>query len=217
MPFPRKVGGVPIRRLPWHVWYVSGARLASTVRKLQVQLTHRHCTVRFEGPVYLGPGFALHIPERGTLIIGPGVSFRRDFYCEIAGDGRVEIGAGTTFTGTAMIQCATSIVIGTRCAFGQATQIVDGSHNFRDWTRHWSEQGDSNRPIVVGDGALVHSKCTVINDIGDGAIIGANAVVSRPVPAYCVAVGTPARVVEYFGPPDRRPAGLVIEEHVSVT
>jgi acetyltransferase-like isoleucine patch superfamily enzyme len=206
MPLPRKVRGIAVRRLPWHLWYVSGARLASDLRKLQVRLTHRHCTVRFEGPVHLGPGFALHIPDRGTLIVGAGVSFRRDFYCEIAGDGRVEIGAGTTFSGSAMIQCATSVVIGTRVAFAQAAQIVDGSHRFRDPTRHWSEQGDSNRPIHIGDGALINAKCTIINDVGEGAIIGANAVVTRPVPAYSLAVGVPARVVEHFGPPSHCPA-----------
>src|SRR3954452_17011529 len=141
MPLPRKVGGVPIRRLPWHARYVTAARFASTVRKLQVSLTHQHCTVEFQGPVHLGPGFALHIPERGTLVVGAGVTFRRDFYCEIAGDGRVEIGAGTTFTGTAMIQCATSIRMGPGGGSGRAPQMVAGSHTFRDWTRHWSAQG----------------------------------------------------------------------------
>lgn len=32
--------------------------------------------------------------------------------------------------------------------------------------------------------------------VGDGAIIGAYAVVAKDVPAYCVAVGNPARVVK---------------------
>lgn len=32
--------------------------------------------------------------------------------------------------------------------------------------------------------------------IGDGAIVGAYAVVAKDIPAYCVAVGNPARVVK---------------------
>jgi acetyltransferase-like isoleucine patch superfamily enzyme len=198
------------RKIPWHLRYRTMARLASEWRKLMITLTHQHCTVEFRGPVRLGPGFALEIPDRGTFIVGPGVDFRRNFRCEISGSGRVEIGAGTVFTADALIQCTTSIVIGKRCGFGQATFIVDGNHRFRDWRRHWLDQGDDFRPITIGDGVAVNTKCTVINSIGERAVIGANSVVTKPIPPYCLAVGVPARVVEYFGPPERRPEGLDI-------
>jgi acetyltransferase-like isoleucine patch superfamily enzyme len=52
------------------------------------------------------------------------------------------------------------------------------------------------------------SKCTVIAGIGRRAFIGANAVVTRPIPPYTVAVGAPARPIEYFGPADDAPAAL---------
>jgi acetyltransferase-like isoleucine patch superfamily enzyme len=140
--------------------------------------------------------------------VGPGVDFRRNFVCEISGSGRVVIGGGTTFTADTLIQCTTSIEIGTRCGFGQATFIVDGNHRFRDPSRHWLDQGDDFRPITIGNDVAVNTKCTVINNIGDRAVIAANSVVSRPIPAYCLAVGAPARVVEYFGPPELRPSEL---------
>lgn len=207
------VGGLDARRArwtkaPWKIRHEILASVGSDIRKLLVRATHRHCRVEFQGPVRLGPGFRLHIPGRGSLVIGPGVDFRRNFYCEISGRGEVIIGAGSTFTADAMIQCSTSITIGKRCAFGQSTFIVDGNHEFRDHTRHWQEQPDRHRPITIGDGAMVNSKCTIINDIGERAVIGANSVVSRPVPAFCLAVGVPARVIEYFGPPERRPPDL---------
>lgn len=195
-------------RLPWKLRNEVMSGWASDLRRLEVWLTHRHCRVEFQGPVRLGPGFRLHIPDRGTLVVGPGVDLRRRFYCEISGDGEVVIGGGTTFTADAMIQCSTSIHIGERCAFGQSTFIVDGSHEFRDHTRHWSQQADNHRPITIGDGALVNSKCTVVNDIGERAVVAANSVVSRPVPPYCLAGGAPARIIEYFGPPELRPADL---------
>ncbi len=46
--------------------------------------------------------------------------------------------------------------------------------------------------VNIGAGAKILGKVT----IGDGAQIGANAVVIRPVPAGAVAVGNPARIVE---------------------
>ena len=48
------------------------------------------------------------------------------------------------------------------------------------------------RDVYVGAGAKILGPI----HIGDGAIIGANAVVTRDVPARCVAVGVPARVVK---------------------
>jgi acetyltransferase-like isoleucine patch superfamily enzyme len=170
--------------------------------------THRHCRVEFQGPVRIGPGFRLDIPDAGELIVGPAVDFRRGFVCEISGDGRVTIGAGSVFTAGALIQCSTSIDIGERAAFGQSVMIADGSHKFRDWTRHLLDQGYNFRPIRIGDNAIVHSKCTIVSDLGRGAIIAANSLVNKPVPAYCLAGGVPARVLEYFGPSDERPATL---------
>ena len=32
--------------------------------------------------------------------------------------------------------------------------------------------------------------------IGDGAVIGANAVVTRDIPSYCVAAGVPAKIIK---------------------
>jgi acetyltransferase-like isoleucine patch superfamily enzyme len=200
--------GIDVARLPWRLRYRHGARLASSARRILIRATHRHCHVEFQGPVRLGPGFSLEIPDRGTLIVGPGVDFRRGFVCEISGDGRIEIGAGSIFTSHALVQCSTTIRIGRRCVFGQATMIADGNHRFRDHTRHLLDQGYEFRPIHIGDGAIVTSKCTILNDVGDGAVVGANSVVTRPVPAHCLVGGVPARVLEYFGPPDQKPLDL---------
>lgn len=202
-----------IRKLPWRLRYELGTRLASDLRRLSVKATHRHCRVEFQGPVYLGPGFTLRIPDRGKLVIGPNVEFRRGFVCEISDSGRVTIGAGSIFTSDALIQCTTSIDIGERAVFGQALMMADGSHRFRDWTRHLLDQGYDFKPITIGDNASVHSKCTVVADIGTGAVIGANSLVNKPVPDHCLAGGVPARVLEYFGPPEAKPERLDLDEH----
>jgi len=78
-----------LRRLPWRLRYGLGGRVMSTTRRLMIEATHLHCHVEFRGPVRIGPGFAIDIPDRGTLIVGPGVDFRRGFVCEISGEGRV--------------------------------------------------------------------------------------------------------------------------------
>jgi acetyltransferase-like isoleucine patch superfamily enzyme len=163
-----------------------------------------HGHVDIATPVLLGPGFSLYMPDNGSFVVGVGVDFRSNFRCVIEGDGRVEIGAGTTFTSNTLIQCSGLVSIGTRCAFGQSTLIVDGSHRYQDHEQHWEQQGHDFRPIRIGDGAGISDKCTIRADVGERAMIASGSVVNRPIPPYCLAVGAPARVVRYFGPPDRR-------------
>jgi acetyltransferase-like isoleucine patch superfamily enzyme len=188
------------KRMPWRLRYEVGAGWASDVRRLLIQATHMHCHVEFQGPVRLGPGFQLSIPNGGTFIVGPGVDFRRRFMCEIAGNGKVVIGPGSIFTGETMIQCTTSIEIGARCAFGQATFIADGNHKWRDPTKHLLDQGFNYRPIVIEDFVSVMTKSTILNSIGQRSVIAAHSVVTKPMPAFVLAGGAPAKVIDSFAP-----------------
>jgi acetyltransferase-like isoleucine patch superfamily enzyme len=194
-----------LRDLPRTVGYYQGPRLMSWLRKRWVLLRHPHADIRFGGGVYLGPGFSLHIPRSGTFVAGPGVEFRRGFRAELEG-GRIEIGAGSVFTYYVLMQCTTSIEVGERCMFGQSTIVVDGNHRFRDLERPMLEQGYDFTPVRIGDDATITTKCTIMADVGERAFIGANSVVSRPIPPFSVAVGAPAKPIEYFGPPDREPS-----------
>ncbi len=186
-----------------------GPWLMSWLRKRWVLFRNPRAHIVFDGPVYLGPGFSLDMPRGGTFIVGPGVEFRRGFRAEVASaETRITIGAGCSFTYDVVIQCASTIDIGRGCLFAQGSLIVDGSHRFRDLDIPINAQGYDLRPIRIGDHVAVMSKCTVIADVGERTMVGANAVVTRSLPAYCVAVGVPARVVEYFGPVGHEPPGL---------
>lgn len=186
-----------------------GPRIMSWLRQRWVIFRNPLAHIEFQGPVYLGPGFNLDMPWGGTFIVGPDVEFRRGFRAELGSpDARITIGAGSYFTYDAILACTTSIEIGKRCGLGQSIYIVDGNHRFRDLGLPFTEQGYDFRPITIEDDAQIHSKCTIVNDIGTRAIIGANAVVTKPIPPYCVAGGVPARVLEYYGPPGQEPAEL---------
>ncbi len=197
-----------IADLPRRIGYVHGPRLMSRLRKWWVLVRNPHATVRFTEPVYLGPGFSLHMPDGGTFIAGPACEFRRNFRAEIGGDGRIEIGAGSVFTYDVVMQCSTSIVIGERCMFGQATLVVDGNHRFRDLDRPMLSQGYDFRPIRIADDATITTKCTIIADVGERCFVGANSVVTKAAPPFTVVAGSPARVIDYFGPEDGEAAEL---------
>lgn len=197
-----------LRWVPQRLGYGYGPRVGSWLRKRWILARHPHANIVFGRGVYLGPRFSVFIPHGGSLIVGDRVEFRRDFHAEISGDGRVTIGADVTFTYSVLIQCSTTIDIGERCQFGQATILLDGQHRFRDITRPMLEQGYDFHPLRIDDDAVITTKCTIMADVGKRAFVGANAVVTRPVPPYTVAVGAPAKPIDYFGPPGEEPAGL---------
>jgi acetyltransferase-like isoleucine patch superfamily enzyme len=197
-----------IRWLPQRIGYHHAWKLGSWLRKQWVLMRHPHADIRFGHGVYLGPGFSLFMPGPGAFVVGDGVEFRRDFRAEISGAGRVTIGRDAVFTYSVLIQCSTTIDIGERCQFGQTTILLDGQHRFRDITRPMLEQGYDWHPLTIEDDAVITTKCTIMADVGKRAFVGANAVVTRPIPPYTVAVGAPARPVEYFGPPGEEPVQL---------
>jgi acetyltransferase-like isoleucine patch superfamily enzyme len=86
--------------------------------------------------------------------------------------------------------------------------VVDGNHRFRDLHRPMLEQGYDLRPVIIEDDVFTTTKCTIIAGIGTRSVIGANSVVTRDIPAYSVAVGAPARVIDYFGPDGAAPTEL---------
>lgn len=61
-----------------------------------------------------------------------------------------------------------------------------------------------HNPLEIGNDVWIGANAVVmpeVNRIGDGAVIGAGAVVNRDVPAYAVVLGNPGRVVKYRFPP----------------
>jgi acetyltransferase-like isoleucine patch superfamily enzyme len=197
-----------LRRVPYVFGYGVGPDWMSELRKRWVVLRHPRANIRFARTARVGPGFSLHIPNGGTFIAGPDTEFRRGFRAEVEGEGRITIGAGSICTYYVLMQCTKSIDIGERCMFGQSTIVIDGQHRFRDIDRPMLDQGYDFTPIVIEDDATITTKCTIMAPVGRRAFIGANAVVTRPISAYTVAVGAPARPVEYFGPPGEWPAEL---------
>lgn len=189
-----------LARLPWNLRYGTGRRIASRLRRFSIEATHRHTTVRFGPGCHLGPGFHLEIPDRGELIVGRDVEFRRGFTAEIGGRGRVTIGDGCVFTYDTLIQCSTSVDIGPACWIGRVL-IVDGNHRFKDPTLPVHAQGFDFTPITIGAETLITTNVVVMAPIGRRSFIGANSVVTDPIPDFSLAVGAPARVVESYAPP----------------
>jgi len=60
-----------------------------------------------------------------------------------------------------------------------------------------SHVNDTSKDLTIGEDVFVGTQVTIMpcGDIGRGAIIGACSLVTKPIPPYAIAVGSPARVV----------------------
>jgi virginiamycin A acetyltransferase len=129
--------------------------------------------------------------------------------CRVTASARVSVGAYTVLSGPIRIVAdLRSVSIGKFCSLAPDVTIWESLHNMgRASTFFMLQQifGDhsfpdsiSKGPIRVGNDVWIGTKAIVLSgvEIGDGAVIGAGAVVTKNVPPYCVAAGVPAAVVK---------------------
>lgn len=55
-------------------------------------------------------------------------------------------------------------------------------------------------PIIIGSNVWIGESCCILPGvkIGEGAVIGAMSVVTKDIPPYCIAVGSPAKVIKKY-------------------
>lgn len=117
---------------------------------------------------------------------------------------RIVIGRGVRINAGAYISAINSITIGNDVLFGRNVLIVDNNHG-----RGCVEEIDippaqrklySRGPVVIEDNVWLGEGVAVMPGvrIGYSAIIGAHSVVTGDIPARCVAVGSPARVIKHL-------------------
>lgn len=88
------------------------------------------------------------------------------------------------------------IVIGDDVLLGPEVMISAASYRYNDG-QPVTKQAMDEADIVLGDDVWVGTRAVILPGarIGDGAIIGAGAVVRGEIPPFSIAVGMPARVV----------------------
>ena len=93
-----------------------------------------------------------------------------------------------------------SIEIGNDVWTGHHVYITDQNHGYEDVTRPISQQSQPERPVVIGDGSWLGHGAVVLPGvtIGKHVVIGANSVVTKDIPDFSVAVGSPARLIRQY-------------------
>lgn len=123
------------------------------------------------------------------------------------GRGIIEIGENTEISMYSRIGSVGHVKIGNNVLMGPHVFIADYNHEYRDPYRPIMYQGESFIPNVSGqpnllidDGTWIGTNVVVVGNvrIGKNCVIGANSVVTKDVPDYCVAAGSPCRIVKKY-------------------
>lgn len=157
-------------------------------------------SVRFERPVLL----------KGAeyITIGAGSTVQRYTYLTAWDRGvektfkpAIKIGSDCHVGAFNHITAINRIEIGDGFVSGKWVTVTDNSHGeitMKDMSLPVSKREIvSKGPVIIGKNVWVGDKATVLPGvtIGDGVIVGANSVVTKDIPPYCVVGGNPARVI----------------------
>ena len=118
----------------------------------------------------------------------------------VSSTARLVLGKNVGMSGS--ILCAgKSIEIGEGTIIGAGAMIMDNDLHAPMGEWGWAtEYVQKSRPIQIGKGVFIGARAIVMKGvtIGDRAVIGAGAVVTKDVPPGMVAAGNPARIVGLY-------------------
>jgi acetyltransferase-like isoleucine patch superfamily enzyme len=113
------------------------------------------------------------------------------------------IGNNTNIEQNVHIICHNRIHIGSNVSITGNCTIVDTTHPYEDVDdplKIGARILDDDASVEIGDGCFIGFGSMILPNvkIGEYTIIGANSVVTKDIPSYCVAVGNPAKVLKTY-------------------
>lgn len=171
---------------------------------------HPSAKIEIKAPFLYGnnPVKRMHIPtclrmEAGTALeiqngpltrYGEGpYNLRYGAYIEVVNGGKLTIGQGAANVGLT-IMCAKEVTIGNGVRIGRNVSIRDWNGPHVIVNNHYR----NHAPVHIGNNVWLCSGCTIMPGvtIGDGAVVAANATVTKDVPSNSLVGGSPAKVIK---------------------
>lgn len=114
-----------------------------------------------------------------------------------------EIGKGfwlgdySTFANDCFVGAAGGVKIGNYVAIGQSVRFHSENHEFSDPNKMICQQGTNHKGIIVGNDCWIGAGTVFLDGsgIGNGCVVGSNAVVTKKFPDKVVIAGVPAKII----------------------
>jgi acetyltransferase-like isoleucine patch superfamily enzyme len=187
-----------------------GERVGALRRSLGVlwRLEARFRGVEFGGRVTFNGRPLFRVSHQSRLIVGDGVTinsamranplgcYRPTMLRTLLPGAELVLERGIGISGAAVC-AARSIRIGEGTIIGVGAMIFDTDFHAPVAEWNWGDAGKDNpKPIVIGRGVFVAANAIILKGvtIGDRAVVGAGAVLTKDLPSRHIAVGNPAQI-----------------------
>lgn len=119
---------------------------------------------------------------------------------------KLTFGKGCEFGYNNHIAAVREVVIGDHVLTANNVYISDNLHGYDDISRPIMHQPVRFKGAVsIGDGSWIgENACIIGARIGRNCVVGANAVVTRDIPDFSIAVGIPAAVIRKYDPMQKK-------------
>ena len=109
----------------------------------------------------------------------------------------ITIGDYTKIEQNLHMTCASSVKIGEECVVLANVMITDINHCDDNIEQSVMKQRIDTKATIIGDRCFIGKNACIMPGVklGQGVVVGANAVVTHNVPDYCVVAGVPARII----------------------
>jgi acetyltransferase-like isoleucine patch superfamily enzyme len=152
--------------------------------------------LKLDGLAFIGPRVILQIGAGGRIELGrwSWLGHGTKIRCH---EGVVSIGAKTVLGQECTISAYQHVSIGRECVIADRVMLIDFDHGATEVERPVRLQGIYKRDVRVGNNVWIGYGACILRGVtvGDNAIIGTSAVVTKDVPANAVVAGVPARVI----------------------
>ncbi len=144
-----------------------------------------------EGKRYIGIGDHVYIQDQTRLSCVPLTGARQP---------ELVIGNGCVLGNFNHIYATEGVVIEDKVLTADRVYIADNQHSYENVDMAVIEQPiKQTAKVRIGEGSwLGENVCVCGASIGKHCVIGANAVVTKDIPDYSIAVGIPARVIKQY-------------------
>ncbi len=169
------------------------ARLLVRLGWLKLRLGRRLVT---DGLCFVGPGVQLEVRRGARLVLGRWSWIGHG--CKVrVHEGEVHVGAKTVIGQECTISAFRHVSIGRECVVADRVMLIDFDHGMVEVERPIRLQGIYKRAVRVGNNCWIGYGACILRGVtvGDNAVIGTSAVVTKDVPDNAVVAGVPARVI----------------------
>jgi acetyltransferase-like isoleucine patch superfamily enzyme len=194
------------------IWLIVKSRLNYLLNQINEQnhINGIQYTVTNLGATFYPEAIVSNARDKSKIVVGKGTHIRGMLNVFRYG-GQITIGEHCYIGDHSRIWSGDSVTIGNYVQIAHNVNVIDtNAHELNALERaerymdlvnhgHWTDKGNVlTAPIIIHDYAWISLNATILKGvtIGEGAIVAANAMVTKDVAPYTMVGGNPARVIK---------------------